>query len=238
MGIRINSLRGRENGHTWPLHNFLTNVLPQTPLEVVLPSSSSGPLPGSHRRRVRPTSRPWGRAASLTLRTARPGECWALHDRPALAAPFPPAFPQPASMECCVRVRVQDGRLARPARRRWRGQRRHILKPRTRTVLQGPTPTGTSSARDHLYQGPAPSSPGRGATAVVRQRPAAQPPPDPCLLLLLPERHSCSFAHDKSAVMNTTERNTWRNILKSPSFTVVGCCVYLSCYVFKFIIIN
>ena len=76
--------------HTWPLYNFLTNL-------VVLPSSSSDPLPGSHTYsgRVsqpcrRPTSRPQGRAAFPAVRTARPGECLALHDRPALAAPSPP----------------------------------------------------------------------------------------------------------------------------------------------------
>ena len=195
MGIRINSLRGRENGHTWPLHNFLTNLLPQTPLEVVLPSSSSGPLPGSHRRRVRPTSRPCGRAASPTLRTARPGECWALHDRPVLAAPSPP--PSRSRPRWSVASASTSERTARPPRL---------------TAVEGPVaghpeaaypdgPPGSCSNRDLLRQGPplpetSSSLHRTWRHSLFRQRPAAQPPPEPCLLLLLPEIHSCYLAHD------------------------------------------
>ena len=133
--------------HTWPLYNFLTNL-------VVLPSSSSDPLPGSHTYSGhvsqpcrRPTSRPRGRAAFPAVRTARPGECWALHDRPALAAPSPrlPA----AGLYGALRPRPCTRRTARPP---------------CPTAVEGPAAThleatypdglpGSYSNRDQLCQG-------------------------------------------------------------------------------------
>ena len=145
MGISINSLRGKDNGHTWPLYNFLTNLLLQTPLEVVLPCSpSSAPLPGSHLGRVSSTSRPHGRSKPPTVQR---GPRSAGHSK-ALAASSPP-FPQPALTERCVASASE--RMARPP---------HL------TAVEGPVagyfdatypdgPPGSCSNRDRHCQRPA-----------------------------------------------------------------------------------
>ena len=77
--------------------------------------SPAGPLLGSHCRRVsqprcRPASGPRGRAASPAVRAARPGECLALHGRPALVAP-PSRSPPRRSVASASET---DGPLAHP----------------------------------------------------------------------------------------------------------------------------
>ena len=116
-------------------------------------SSPAGPLPRSCRGlvsqpRPRPNSRR-GRAASPAVGTARPGECWALHDKPALSP-----LPRPAAD-------LDDASRPRPG---W------TARPPRPTAVEGPAaglpeaahpdgPPGTSSS----VLGPASPSAWRGA---------------------------------------------------------------------------
>ena len=156
-------------------------------------SSPAGPLPRSCRGLVsQPRPRPnsgRGRAASPAVGTARPGECWALHDKPALSP-----LPRPAAD-------LDDASRPRPG---WIAAR-----PPRPTAVEGPAaglpeaahpdgPPGTSSAR-----GPAPPSAWRGAETteddgrllspvitvrqlrssfIRRRRPSSLSPPLPSLL--------------------------------------------------------
>ena len=120
-------------------------------------SSPAGPLPRSCRGLVsQPRPRPnsgRGRAASPAVGTARPGECWALHDKSALSP-----LPRPAAD-------LDDASRPRPG---W------TARPPHPTAVEGPAagcpeaahrdgPPGTSSAGDQLCRGPAPPSAWRGA---------------------------------------------------------------------------
>ena len=98
--------------HTWPLYNFLTNL-------VVLPSSSSDPLPGSHTYsgRVsqpcrRPTSRPRGRAARFGQR----GLGSAGRSTTGRCSPPPPLPPSRSRPRWTVVSASTSERTARPPR--------------------------------------------------------------------------------------------------------------------------
>ena len=145
MGISINSLRGKDNGHTWPLYNFLTNLLLQTPLEVVLPCSpSSAP---SRAPILDVSVPPLGRTEGLS--PPRFNAVLGVLGTPRRLPPPLPPFPQPALIERCVASASE--RMARPP---------HL------TAVEGPVagyfdatypdgPPGSCSNRDRHCQRPA-----------------------------------------------------------------------------------